>query len=188
MRRLRMLALVSLFGCAAAPSGDGRSSLESPPEPPPMIETTGDGYTFRLSRDQGLAVATIEGRQAEVFQALMQAYDELKIELSGADRVRGMVQAEPVAAVRQYAGERLSALFHCGQTLTGDRADTWRLQIEIASQAQQDGSTHTRLTTRVSATARTMDGSSTNEVQCSTRGRLEQKIAATTALLLAVRR
>jgi hypothetical protein len=187
MRRLHVLALATLLGCSAAQTGVG-NTLESPPEPPPMVETTGDGYTFRLARDQSLAVATIEGRQPDVFQALMRAYDELDIEIGGADPTRGMVQSEKIAAIHRYAGERMSELFHCGQTLTGDRADSWRLQIEITSQAQRDGSDHTQLTTRINASARAMDGTSTNAVPCATRGRLEQKIAATTALLLAAGR
>ena len=149
-----------------------------------MIETTGDGYTFRLSRDQSVSEATIVGAQAAVFQALMTAYEDLGLEIAGADRVRGLVQGEPVAAVRELAGEQMSTLFHCGQTLTGDRADSWRLEIEVASQAQAVGASQTKLTTRVNAFARTMDGSSTNPVQCATRGRLEEKIAATTALRL----
>ena len=179
MRRLRWIAVVALSGCSAA-SGGGYATLETPPEPPPMVETTGDGYTFRLSRDQNIAVATIDGRRADVFRALLRAYEDLGIDIGGADDARGMVQSEEIAAVRQFAGERLSTLFHCGQTLTGDRADSWRLRIEVASQAQPLGE-RTQLTTRLTATARTMDGSSTNEVACSTRGALEQKIAATTA-------
>jgi hypothetical protein len=43
MRRLRLLALAAVIGCAAAPGGEV-SSLESQPLPPPMIEATGDGY------------------------------------------------------------------------------------------------------------------------------------------------
>jgi hypothetical protein len=187
MRRLRWIALVGLVGCAAATSG-GDTTLESAPEPPPRIEATGDGYTVRLGRDQTLAVATIAGAQPDVFQALMRAYEELDIEIGGADRVRGMVQSEKVAALHRYAGERMSELFHCGQTLTGERADSWRLQIEITSQAQRAGSDSTRLTTRTTAMARAMDGTSTNAVPCATRGRLEQKIAATTTLLLGVGR
>jgi hypothetical protein len=185
MRRLRLLALAAVAGCASAPGGEA-SSLESPPQPPPMIEATGDGYKFRLARDDGLAVATILGSRADVFRALLRAYEELGIEIGGADPARGMVQAEKIAVSRQYAGERMSALFHCGQTLTGDRADTWRLQIEIASQVQADGDSSSRLTTRMSAIARTMDGTSTNPVPCTTRGKLEQKIAAATALFVAL--
>jgi hypothetical protein len=188
MRRVHLFALATLFGCSAAQAGAGGESLESPPDPPPMIQATGSGYTFRLARDQGVAVASIEGRQPDVFQALMRAYDELDIEIGGANQASGTIQSEKIATSRQYAGERMSELFHCGRSLTGERADTWRLQIEIASQAQHESTDRTRLTTRVTATARTMDGTSTNPVPCTTRGKLEQKIAATTALLLALGR
>jgi hypothetical protein len=153
-----------------------------------MIETRGSGYTFRLSTDQAVAMATIEGGQADVLRALVQAFDQLEIEIGDVDFARGTLQSEKIKASRRYAGERMSELFHCGRTLTGDRADTWRLEIEITSAVRAEGSTSSTLATRATAFARTMDGTSTNPVPCGTRGKLEQKIAATTALLLAAGR
>ena len=187
MRRLHLLAFATLLGCSATQT-DTDSSLEAPPQPPPMIETRGNGYVFRLSGDQGVAVATIEGGQADVFQALVQAYDQLEIEIGAVDPARRVLQSEKIRTSRRYAGERMSELFHCGRTLVGDRADTWRLEIEITSQVRSEGRTSSTLSTRATAFARTMDGTSTNPVPCTTRGILEERIAATTALLLATRK
>ncbi|MGH7506938.1 MAG: hypothetical protein ACRELX_14875 [Longimicrobiales bacterium] len=93
---------------------------------------------------------------------------------------RGLVQSESVRAVRRFAGERMSDLFRCGSSLTGERADSWRLEIEATAQVQAAGE-GSRLTTRVSTIARSIDGTSRNAVPCSTRGRLEEIIAETIA-------
>lgn len=180
---LLLLGLAGGLGCASG-SADVPSSLETGPEPPPMVEASSNRLAFRLSSDRGVAVATIEGSRAEVFPALVQAYDTIGIEIGGIDATRSMLQSERIRVSRSYAGERLSELFHCGRTLTGDRADTWRLDIEITSQVQSEGTSRSRLATRVSATARTMDGTSTNPVPCTTSGKLEEKIALVTTLML----
>jgi len=174
VRWLRMTTVAALAACGPATT-QTTSDLDAPPQPPPSIEATGNGYLIRLQRDQGVAVSTIEGGRSEVFQALVTAFEEFALPVEGIDATRGILQTGSFRAVRRLGEHRLSQLFQCGATLTGDRADTWRLEIEVDAQVQQDGE-GSRLTTRVSAFARPTDGTSTNGVPCVSMGRLEQMI------------
>lgn len=183
MRRLLPLLLLPLLGCASGSSqtAGGGDLLDPPPEPPPAAEAAGVGYYIRLNRDDGISTATIDGRRPAVFQALLSAFEEVGLEISGADQVRGIVQSERMTATRQLAGLRLGDLLTCGATLTGDRAESWRIELELMAQVQPEGTEKTRLTTRIQATARTTDGTGRNPIACSTKGVLEQKIAEATA-------
>jgi hypothetical protein len=175
------MLLLPLLGCASGSAQSDRDVIDPPPEPPPAAESAGVGYYIRLNRDDGISTATIEGRRPAVFQALLGAFEQVGLEIGGADQVRGVVQSERMIATRQLAGLRMSDLLTCGATLTGDRADSWRIELELMAQVQPDGADKTRLTTRIQATARTTDGTGRNPIACTTKGVLEQKIAEATA-------
>lgn len=182
MRRLLPMLLLPLFGCASGSTQAGSPDvIDPPPEPPPAAESAGVGYYIRLNRDDGISTATIDGRRPAVFQALLSAFEEVGLKIGGADQVRGVVQSERTIATRQLGGQRLSDLLTCGATLTGDRADSWRIELDVMAQVQPEGTEKTRLTTRFQATARTTDGTGRNPIACTTRGVLEQKIAEATA-------
>jgi hypothetical protein len=183
MRHLLLLALTAVLGCApgsgAAPVG--RTPLDPPPEPPPAAESAGAGYYVRLNRDDGISVAGIDGSQQAVYQALLRAFDTLGLEIEGGDRGQGLVQSARMVRMSEFAGVRMSELIHCGATLTGDRANSWRIEFYMSALVEPLGDHRSQITTRLQATARAMDGSSRNPISCTTRGVLEAKLAEATA-------
>jgi hypothetical protein len=71
----------------------------------------------------------------------------------------------------------MSALMDCGSTITGRRADLWQVTLQLLTVVRADGPTDSTIATRVTATARPVDGSSTDAVPCLSNGLLEKKIA-----------
>jgi hypothetical protein len=181
MRHLLLLALTAVLGCAAGAAPAGRTALDPPPEPPPAAESAGAGYYVRLNRDDGISVAGIDGSQQAVYQALLRAFDSLGVEIEGGDRGRGLVQSARMVRTSEFAGERMAELITCGATLTGDRANSWRIELYLSALVEPLGENRSQLTTRLEATARAMDGTGRNPIPCTTRGVLEAKLAEATA-------
>ena len=127
MRRLLLLTAAAVLGCAPGPPPEAGDVLRPPIQPPPEIQAAGAGYYVRLNRDDGISVASVDGAQPAVFQAVLAAFDDIGLEIEGGDRARGIVQSARMVRMAEFAGERMSELIDCGATLTGDRANSWRV-------------------------------------------------------------
>lgn len=181
MRRLLALAVLALAGCAPTARVEPGEALRPPVQPPPEIQSTGEGFYVRLNRDDGISVTSIDGSKAEVFQAVLSAFDAVGLEIEGGDPTRGLIQSERMVEMSSFAGERMSDLLECGTTLTGNRANSWRIEFHVSALVEALGDRRSQITTRLVANARPMDGTSRNQVSCTTRGLLEQKISEAAA-------
>jgi hypothetical protein len=188
MRRLLLLAVVPLVGCAPTVRETGDDVLRPPVQPPPEIQSAGAGYYIRLDRDDGISVAALDGSRTDVFQATMSAFDDLGLRIEGGDPAQGLIQSERIVKMAEFAGERMSELLDCGTTLTGNRANSWRIEFHVTAQVEALGDRRSQITTRLIANARPMDGTSRNQVSCTTRGVLEQKITEAAAAKVRSRR
>ena len=160
--------------------------LPGPAAVPPdrIVAVDIDGNNIRSNNSTAPVAAEVPVPPASAYHALVAAYEELGLGPESADEASHRVARANLVFRGTLGGQRGSAYFDCGQTLTGPRADEGRLTISVASQATaaEGGAT---LATTATASVRPRDGTSTGAVSCSSTGRLESLIHRTVRRRLA---
>lgn len=166
--------LLSIALCACA------TSSAPPPDRDGQIAATSDAV---YAQTPGTAVETGEGvvnaTPDATWAALTAAYAELGL-FDGAtvDGARHTIVVRHAAVRDELGGRGLSFYFACGEDRYGRKnADQSTVYLDMASQLAPSGS-GTRVTTVVTAFARTSEGSRSDDVGCRTVGRLEGRILA----------
>jgi hypothetical protein len=111
-----------------------------------------------------------------VYHATVLAFEGLKIPLKLQDSVAGRVGNLGLTQSRQLAGSRLSRFLDCGSTLTGLRADSYRIEMPLIAILARVGPQTTRVRVALVGSARDMSGPSTDPVLCLSTGVLEKQI------------
>ena len=170
MRFLPVVCVVVLAACAGSsrvvPSSTGHTRT---------VPLSGGEVEIRVQPDVRTSETVIPASPAAVWTALEEVYGELKIPVNLKDPTTLRVGNAGFETRGPIGGRRLSAFFSCGTNLTGEVADQRRIRIEVVSQAVEatDGA---RIQTYAAASARSDEGTSTDRVLCTSRGRLEQLI------------
>jgi len=125
--------------------------------------------------------AELDGTRERVFAAVLAVYADLKIPVTLRDSVGGLVGNTRLIQTGKLGKERLSRYLECGAGMTGPNADTFRVQLAIVTMIQAISATRTQIRTALAAGARTLEGNSSDAVQCGTSGELEARIAALVA-------
>jgi len=120
----------------------------------------------------------LDGTRERVFAAFLAVYADLKIPVTLRDSVGGLVGNTRLIQTGRLGKERLSRYLECGAGLTGPNADTFRVQLAIVTMIQAVSATRTQIKTGLAAAARTLEGNSSDAVQCGTTGELEARITA----------
>ncbi len=173
MRRLLPLAL--LAACATAPAGP--PPVEGPTAQGTRIMTdTGTDRGIRVEDDATAAVARVAATRAAVWEALPHAYRLVGIENAAQDSASGTIGVTRLTVNRVMAGERLSTMLSCGNSIAGPVTESHTIRLSVSTQveAAERGSV---LRTMVRAVARSNDGTGRSEIRCASTGRLEQRIA-----------
>ena len=111
-----------------------------------------------------------------VWAMLPGVYEQLGIEHSLVDN-RGLQIGNTRFVTRTMEGNRLSRYLRCGSSIgNSDNADTYRVTMSVVTRIRVDEDQQTLLQTEVtgSASPRHVSG---NPVICTTRGKLEERIA-----------
>jgi hypothetical protein len=180
---MRRLLPIALFLAACAPSAG--STLSPAPQAPARVEETGSGYDIRLSHDNAPVGATFAVPVDRLWPIALQAYTSLGLRADATDAAGHQVQTRSMVVRRRLAGEPLSAYFDCGTELAGSIADFWRLRIDAAMAVTPVTADSARVATMVRVTATPVEGTSTTVTECSSRGRLEGKLASAIRAALA---
>jgi len=119
-----------------------------------------------------------------VWEALVQVYGDLGIEIAGANPSTRSLNNPKFVVSRRLGGERLSRYLECGSGSIGGFADHFRIQMNILSQvvAKPDG--QSTLHTTIQAIGDNPEGTSNTRVPCSSTQQLERRIAAEVAELV----
>jgi hypothetical protein len=171
--RAQWLTLAVFIGCAPTRP----EALPSPSQQPASITETGTGAEIRLANSRPAVEMRIGADARSVWSAAAAVYEAMNITVEAADPRGLAIQSKQVRARRRFANEQMSALMDCGSTITGRRADLWQVTLQLLTVVRADGPTDSTIATRVTATARPVDGSSTDAVPCLSNGLLEKKIA-----------
>ena len=110
------------------------------------------------------------------FDVLKAVYDELGIPSPTSDAANRRIGNTNFWKTRKLGDTGISTYLHCGESLTGNIADSYRIYFSIISEVRTDGKGGSELETAVTAYARTMEGTSSDPIPCGTTGRLEDRI------------
>lgn len=168
---LSLLVLVLVPSCASA-----RSSPDpdiAPPTERVVATDTHGTYRTTVSPD---AKAHIPASPSRVFDALKSVYEGLGVPPAISDPATGRFGNTDFWKSGKLGAEHISQYLNCGDSMMGPAADNYRIYISLVSQVQPDGKGETNLETSFVATARNMEGTSSDRVACGTTGRLEDQI------------
>lgn len=170
MRRTTLLMASALVACAPA-----SSSIAPGPEPPARIEATSTGVEVRLDADERVVGGVVPRSVDDAWDAVIAVYGQLGFPIEVRDRNRRAIATELFRAPRRILDRRLRSYMDCGQSLTGPRVDMWRVSARLMTELEptSDG---TAVRSRLTASARPRDGSSTSPVPCTSSGELEREI------------
>lgn len=176
VRPLIVLALAA--GCASGPA------RQRAPGPGSTITPTSTGVMINLEPDDAGVVGLIDGDHESVRAVLPVAYEALGIE-AGALDTTGSAWGNPSFRGTRIGGERVSRYVRCGSDGTAVAgAGSYRTRLSITSRVEPQPDGRSLLTTAVSGTATSVEGTSTAPSRCVSTGELEQLIAVTVSGLL----
>lgn len=166
-----LICTLALSGCAAAPS------INPVVAAPPRIVESGGTTEVYIDPDTRSVGGVVAGTRDAVWKALIQSYQEIGIPVTSIDEVNGILGNRVFDVSRRLNGKSLSTYLGCGSNLSGEIANNGRVRIDLLSQLRPvEGGT--RVETRVIATARSNEGTSTNATTCNSTGRLEELITS----------
>lgn len=138
MRLSRLSALVisgTLITSCAPPQ-----QTENPSSPVQQVARTQDGLvgsgdgSYLKQNDNGTRSARVLAPGPAVWDALVSAMNDRKVNLTVLDRGAGRLGDTAMVATRRWNGKPLSTYFSCGQNMTGERADQDRLRAVLVAQ------------------------------------------------------
>jgi hypothetical protein len=172
-RRAPLGALLLLAACASAPAASTvngsrpRREMVSVGDQTVLLEPT----TASTRRDE---LALPAGR---VWELLPLAYEAAGLPLSTLDTERRLIGAGGVRAQGRLGGTWLSRYVDCGTAPTGiPNADSFTITLDVATRVEGTANA-AELSTTVRATGRPSATSTSNPVNCVSRGALERRLA-----------
>jgi hypothetical protein len=167
-----LLLCVLAAGCAPTGSTQRR---DAGPQQQGRGEVTGAGNVEQATPEGGMLSDVVDASPQEVFQATLEVYEELGIDMPQADPRRMLVQNPGLRVSRSLLDRRVSHFLQCGQGITGPNADSFRITMHILTSVEAEG-TGSRLGTEIRATAANPRGTSNAVMQCTSTFRFEARI------------
>jgi hypothetical protein len=165
-----LLAGVLLSACA------GTADPGEPAAYQPAVIDRGTGVEVRVSETGSVAERTVEVSPAAAWRVLPRVYQALGLGgrvLDAGQRSFG----NPLVSARTVGGTRVEALFRCANEGTGPSSVN-RLQVRfsVSTTVSGEGEGEARIRTSIVATGRPLEGTSTGQLICISRGILEAAI------------
>lgn len=173
-----LLLLAFAAGCASG------APPQRTPGPGSTITSTSTGVMINLEPDDDGVAGLIERDAESVAAVLPVAYEALGIEAGALDRT-GLSWGNPSFRGTRIGGERVSRYLRCGSDGTAvASAGSYRTRLSISSRVEPQPDGRSLLTTAVSGTGTSVEGTSTAPSRCVSTGELEELIAVTVTGLL----
>lgn len=175
MRPLFVLALAALLAAACAPAA---TPADTPaPGRDSRVIATGGTVDVYLAPDRTSAEVTVNAPPARVWEAVRDTYTALGIPMGTSDPRAMTYGNQKIVVRRRLADAPLSRFLNCGHTAAGAPvADTYRVTLSLLTTVHPAPGGASRVTTRLGASAESIDGSSSNVVACGSTGVLETRI------------
>jgi hypothetical protein len=129
-----------------------------------------------VGRDDRMTYHPVSAAPERAFSVLPAVYAELGINVSGRDTAALTVSGGPIQARRQLAGTSLSSYLDCGSAAGIPHVTSYTVHLRIWTRVERTGEASATLRSHIDATANS-EGLQPQRVACTTRARLEAKIA-----------
>jgi hypothetical protein len=180
MRRFIPALTLLLAGCATSPD-TGSTGMETPIDSPEVFsigDRMGEGMVSNVQPGVDRISVGISASPDAVWDALVQVYADVGIEIAGADPGTRSLNNPNFVLSRRLGGQRLSRYLECGSGSIGGFADHFRIQMSILSQVEAKPDGLSTLHTTIQAIGDNPEGTSNTRVPCSSTHQLERRIAA----------
>lgn len=183
---LRQLpALLLLVGASAACAGGGAPAVAPAISAEPDRAVFGTGTSLTTTPDEAAVSWSVPGDPNQAMRALVAGYEELGIEVTLIDPPNRRLGNPRFVASRTIAGEPLTSIVSCGETMTSARAARDRIYLSLTSTVTPGASGLNRVVSRLEAVAVDhQSGTSGNTVPCRTTGLLEGRLHKAAVLKL----
>lgn len=123
----------------------------------------------------------------ELFRVTLLAFSDVGVDPTIIDAQHKRIGNPGFIRTRTLGAVALSRYLECGTNMSGVKADNDRITLAVEANIEEDGTRDSAMRILVSATAKSMMGSSTAAVDCASTGKLEQALRNAVALRLAKR-
>ncbi|MDQ2666500.1 MAG: hypothetical protein M3Z05_10870 [Gemmatimonadota bacterium] len=169
MRALVVLLLITMAGCASAPSASATPDSET-------MRVSGAGNLRMAALDQTTNVK-VDFPVDKVWHALPAAFESLGIPITSVDDATHTIANGGLKLRRELGKVSLSRYIDCGTTQIGENADSYDVYLTITSQVQEEPTSGLSvLRTTFEAMARPI-AFSRDYARCSSKGELEKRLA-----------
>lgn len=180
-----------LAGCASSPDGSPETSPRASPAPEAdrhrweLVEDYyREGRIANVSPGVDRVSVDIPASPEVTWGALIQVYENIGIEVGGADlRTRSLNNTDLLVS-RRLGGERLTRYLSCGSGVTAGSAAHIPIHMSILSQVTAGSGGQSVLHTTIQAVGENPEGVSNTRVPCGSTHQLEYRIAAEVAELV----
>jgi hypothetical protein len=175
MTRLCFVSLIalSLGACSSAVTS---APVSRAPGPPASVDGTETSTYIRLSEESLAATAEFYATPEKLWAALPVVYGKLGIAANVNDPTTLRYGATAFTS-SQLGGKRTADYVRCGNEGAGPSASgAYRRRLSILSSIVGIGDAHSALTTEVTGSATSVEGTSSGAVRCVTNGTLERQI------------
>jgi len=135
------------------------------------------GYEHLVRLDTLAVWTVIPATPANAYVAAQFVFDALQMPLTTADSVGGLLYQSGFNTRRKVLGKRMSWAVKCGDGITGDNADSWRIHMAYAVFLEPAPDNQTRMGVTLAAGANNVDGAYKPAVGCGSTGAFEAEIA-----------
>ena len=173
MKLVKLLACVTLAGCASSGGGGAPVPASGPRESTTTVETFSDmgSVDLRTVRSDPTAAFDVAAPPERVWSALSLVYTDLKLPVTEISTQARRLGSDGTRIRRQLGGTRLSRYLSCGERLGMPVAESDEVVIRLVTQVEPAGEGKSKLRTLFEATAR-----GSTDINCATTGELEQRI------------
>ena len=133
-------------------------------------------FGARVVLDTIGAPVTVDASPGETFAAVALVLENLGIKADVRDSAGGMVGNLELVRSRRLDRTPLSVFFDCGSTMTGLRADNYRITMPLLVMLDPLGADRSRMRIAVLASAQDPTGSSNQPVLCGSTSALESRM------------
>ena len=140
------------------------------------------GYDYTVMLDTLLAWSDVLAAPGETWSAVKRSLDSLNIPVVTADSAHGVLFTPGFVARRKLANHAMSWSLRCGQGMTGDYADSWKLTIAYAVFVDPSEDGRSKVGIAMVGGAENVEGAYKQPAPCNSTGLLEQEIVKRTQL------
>jgi hypothetical protein len=134
------------------------------------------GYLAPFRIEDVAVPYSFDAPAARVYAAVKASFDEMRIPLTVDDTTARLVGNGKLEARANFSDVRLSRLFDCGASATGQNADNYRLSFVLLVLYDADGPTRTKVQIGFVAGGQDLTGMSKVAVTCGSTGKFEEKV------------